>query len=257
VEMSRSFARLWPLLALLACSEEARPRTELVVVVDTDLTVPDQLDEIVIAAQGPGSISHEAIAALGEDEPRLPRYLTFDHQKGALGPVAVTVSGKLRGETVLIREADVSFVAGRTLVLPLHLARRCVDVSCERSESCTESGCAPSAIDEASLEEWSGDKPILMSEPELDAGGPEFDAATPGDAAAPSDAGRDGGTDAGRDGGADAAQCVPQLETCNRRDDDCDGRVDENFDLTRDSNNCGMCGVRCVNGQSCANSRCR
>jgi hypothetical protein len=255
VEVSRSFARLWPLLALLACSEEARPRTELVVVVDSDLTVPDQLDEVVIAAQGPGSTSHEASAALGDGEPRLPRYLTFDHQKGPLGPIAVTVSGKRRGQTVLTREADVSFVAGRTLVLPLHLAQRCVDVSCERGESCAENGCEQSAIDESSLDEWSGDKPILMSDPELDAGGPEPDAAASTDAGR--DAGRDGGGDAGRDAGADAGPCFPRTETCNRRDDDCDGRVDENFDLTRDINNCGMCGFRCFNGQTCVMSRCR
>ncbi len=250
MEVSRSIARLWPLLALLGCSEEVRPRTQLVVVVDTDLAIPDQLDEIVISAEGPGSSSHEASAALGEDEPRLPRYLSFDHQKGPLGPIAVTVSGKRDGETVLTREADVSFVAGRTLVLPLHLARRCVDVSCERGETCTENGCAPSAIDESSLEEWSGDKPVLTSEPELDAGS---DAGR--DASA--DAGRDAGADAGRDASADAGICFPQPETCNRRDDNCNGRVDENFDLTRDFNNCGMCGVRCFMGQSCVMSRCR
>ncbi len=34
-------------------------------------------------------------------------------------------------------------------------------------------------------------------------------------------------------------------ETCNRRDDDCDGMVDEDFDLTSDPMNCGVCGRVC------------
>jgi hypothetical protein len=37
----------------------------------------------------------------------------------------------------------------------------------------------------------------------------------------------------------------PALETCNGRDDDCDGMVDEDFDLLRDPRNCGMCGRVC------------
>jgi hypothetical protein len=37
----------------------------------------------------------------------------------------------------------------------------------------------------------------------------------------------------------------PMLETCNRSDDDCDGRTDEDFVLASDPRNCGMCGRTC------------
>ena len=37
----------------------------------------------------------------------------------------------------------------------------------------------------------------------------------------------------------------PTVETCNGLDDDCNGVVDNGFDLTRDVNNCGMCGRVC------------
>jgi len=48
-------------------------------------------------------------------------------------------------------------------------------------------------------------------------------------------------------------------EACNNVDDDCDGDVDEDFDLTTDPSNCGFCGHLCdlPNAQSdCSNSLC-
>lgn len=259
-------------LSVLACAQDVKPRTELVVVVDSDLEVPQQLDEIVIATQGPGSQQREASAALGPKEPRLPRSLTLDYQQGELGPIAITVTGKLDGDTMVAREADVSFVAGRTLVVPMHLARRCRDVRCGRDETCTESGCADRALDEDALDEWNGEKPTLTPQPGEDAsadagemGAGEMDAGGDAGRDAGVDAGRDAGSDAGRDAGADASAdaggdaCVPRAETCNRRDDNCNGRIDEGFDLTRDVNNCGNCGTRCdtARGQTCVMSMCR
>lgn len=44
---------------------------------------------------------------------------------------------------------------------------------------------------------------------------------------------------------ADAA-CLPQPERCNSADDDCDGMIDDGFNLQADPNNCGQCGTRCT-----------
>jgi len=39
-------------------------------------------------------------------------------------------------------------------------------------------------------------------------------------------------------------------ETCDGRDNNCDGFTDEGFDLTSDPTNCGMCGRACVFNQA-------
>ena len=48
-----------------------------------------------------------------------------------------------------------------------------------------------------------------------------------------------------------------QVEQCNGFDDDCDGVVDDGFDLNTDPLNCGACGTDCTTtGQQCGNGEC-
>ena len=59
--------------------------------------------------------------------------------------------------------------------------------------------------------------------------------------------------------GEDDLQCVanvPPPEQCNARDDDCDSKVDEGFDLTKDVMNCGACNTRCTDMQACCMGGC-
>jgi len=44
--------------------------------------------------------------------------------------------------------------------------------------------------------------------------------------------------------------------SCDGQDEDCDGSVDEDFDLQRDPNHCGGCDVRCGSGQACCGGGC-
>ncbi len=59
--------------------------------------------------------------------------------------------------------------------------------------------------------------------------------------------------------GACLGEVLPQPEVCNGLDDDCDGVVDNGFDLTTDPNNCGSCGNVCFAPNAstgCTNGNC-
>ncbi|MFH2006022.1 MAG: MopE-related protein [bacterium] len=46
--------------------------------------------------------------------------------------------------------------------------------------------------------------------------------------------------------GACTGEVTPQGEACDGADNDCDGPVDEDYDVTTDLSNCGSCGYSCV-----------
>ena len=196
--MKRSF--LVALTALLtACTGEL---TELLVVVDSDLAVPSELDSVRVTTE-----SMSAAGALTNVSP-LPRTVGIVHRGGeSYGPLVITVVGTQGGTEVVRAQVTTSFIRGQTLVLPVHLSRRCIAAPSE----CVRE------VDPATLSPWNGMVP-----------------------------GTDGGL--GMDGGAgsDGGSCTPSAERCNDADDDCDGAVDEDFDLSSDPQNCGACMMACM-----------
>jgi hypothetical protein len=267
---SKRAAWLVGLVLFMGCGESAPARTEVLVVVDSDLTVPTQLDELVFHVQGPSGSERVTRAPLADGAHALPRSLALVHEGGALSPLTVLVEGLQHGELVLARRATLHFLAGRTLVLPMHLVASCVGVECG-ADTCTEHGCSTPELDPATLASWNGEEPRLgeTSRP-IDGGAGARDAGQhAGDDASPgtrSDAGGssmpDGSVahDAGSepsDGGA--GQCMAQLELCNGQDDDCDGKVDNGFDLLGDELNCGQCGTACNSGpnRTCCDGTCK
>jgi len=199
--------------ALAGCSKDAL--TQLVIVVDTNMDVPSELDAVRIEVRDTRGDTRQASGALtGADATALPVFLPLVHSGGPLGPVDVRAVGLRRGLDVVERAASVFFVEGQTRVLRLHLLASCVGVSCAGEQTCAEMGCRPIAVDPTELGTWTGTV-------ERDGGRPE-------DTGPPRDVG---------------PEC--SAEVCNGVDDDCDGDIDEGFDLQTDLTHCGACDNAC------------
>lgn len=206
---------LGAVLALVGCGTE---RTEIVVVIDSDLAVPDELDAIRVQVTGPDGSTKNAGAMLGPGETPLPRTLGLVHEDGPLSPVRILVTGRSGDSDVIERRATTAFIEGRTLLLRMDLLRSCVAVVCDADQSCLSGSCRSAEVDPGSLPEWQGQATRLdASTPPVDAGSPE----------------------------PDAGDCTPTDETCNDLDDDCDDNVDEGFDFMSDPDHCGECGNAC------------
>ncbi len=211
--MSRASSCLALACALLGCSD----RTQLIVVVDSDLEVTRELDEVRVTVVGPSGMSAEASQALGQAEgPGLPLTLGVRPSGEALGPVTVTAEGRAAGALVVGRVATTSLVRGEARVLYLFLARDCRGVSCPSGQTCTENGCAAAQIDPEDLPPWTGEVP------RRDAGAPDGGAGDGGQG----DGGMDGGppvactTGSDCDDGIDCTVGICTDGVCSQRPDD-------------------------------------
>jgi hypothetical protein len=137
-------AVLW----LCACSSDTQKLTQIVVVVDSDLRVPDELDGLQIEVDGVLQMPRLAVSLSAPSS--LPRSLGLVHAGGPLGPVRVTVRGQRAGESVVERSAEVSFKNAQTLKLALALSRACAEagLSCDSGETCVAGACAPRQVDD-------------------------------------------------------------------------------------------------------------
>ncbi|MBX3269462.1 MAG: hypothetical protein KF729_04340 [Sandaracinaceae bacterium] len=130
------------------------------------------------------------------------------------------------GAPVALARLQSSYVDGQTVHLYLLIQDSCIGVPCEDLDStCIGARCVP--IPEPTP---------FDPEQGYPRDGGVMDAATR-DAGVPLDAGRDAFVPDG---------CVAAEEACNRRDDDCDGEVDEDFDLDGSLEHCGMCNTPCT-----------
>lgn len=242
------FAKSWQVYALTwvvttavaACGEESLPATRLVLVTDTDIVAIDRV-EFDVMAPAPDGRRQEASGAVS---PGKPAWVVMDKSADAEdGPYLVTVRG-LDGsapEPLLTRQVAVSFVAGKTLTVPLHLSAACLTKTCGSTESCGPGGvCEPKTIPMGEMREWTGVPPTLQS-------GGMPDAGNPTDGGGDGDAGGDGDGDAGSDAmvpDGDAGLCSGSAcdTTCDVSETGC----------MLDCGTTAMCAPECGDSSSCS-----
>ncbi len=202
------------LFTLVALSVACSGPTEVVLVVDSNLAVPAELDAVEVLVRGPDGIETRTRQPLGQPgAPGFPLTLGVRPDADSIGPVDVAAIGLREGRPVVRQDARLSLTRGASKALHLYLLRSCVGRECP-GETCAERGCQPILRD--ALEPWDAPRPV-PDDPCL---------------AVPYDADGDGEPTVGC-GGTDCDDEDPSVragaaEACDvPRDEDCDGEVDE------------------------------
>jgi hypothetical protein len=145
--------------ALVSC---AAPRTQIIVVVDTDLVVPTQMGSLRVTVLDPNgnesevrsiTLAGNAGAQCADSATRYCVPLSFllvpKERRPESSPVELTVDGvegsdALSGRVRVSVRARLAFMPGRTLRLPIFLSSSCQQVVCAAGLTCVEDGvCVP------------------------------------------------------------------------------------------------------------------
>ena len=262
-------------LACLGCN--ARPLTQLIVVTEASLQVPSELDQVEITITSPsGVMGHRMMAIRSTAD--LPVTLGVVHRGGPLGPIHITVRGRLGEVEIVTREAEVTLQEGRTLRLDLPLDVRCRGVMCRGDQTCAGGECRALAIAADELTVFDGTLPSASDAGNADAGNADAGNADAGNAdAGNADAGSPdaGNADAGSPDAYSMPTCTPACTnppeasaecvlgecrlTCGRDRGDCNGVYADGCEVdTRDNDShCGVCGNRCDADERCRGRECR
>ena len=142
------------------CGCAAEPATQLVVVVDSDLQVPDELDELrvrVLDAAGELATDRTFRLGTGEGHFLLPSdFGVAPRDEDAPGLVTIEVSPMLRGSALFVTRVITGFREGHQLRLDWMLPRTCLAgaAECTAAQTCSLAGCVDPAIDPLTLEEF-------------------------------------------------------------------------------------------------------
>lgn len=125
-------------LALAGCGGE-EGLTEVVIVVDSDLEVPFDIDGLRVTVSR-GSDALQATGGLGPGQPPLPRTVSVVNESPTLGPFDARVELTRGGRLVVERLARFTFEAGARRRLTLIVPGACADVSCTEGQTCAPLG---------------------------------------------------------------------------------------------------------------------
>ncbi|MCC7540653.1 MAG: hypothetical protein IT379_30840 [Deltaproteobacteria bacterium] len=142
-------------VVLTACEDDL---TEILVVIETDLAAPAEIDTVVVRAIGPSGDARDATASLASGS-ALPITVALVPGGDALGPVEITAEARRGGTVVITRRARTRFLEGEVLVLELPLERACQSHACTGDDTCSAGACVPVEVAPESLSRWDGKVP--------------------------------------------------------------------------------------------------
>jgi alpha-tubulin suppressor-like RCC1 family protein len=236
--MTPRLAALAVVLGFAGCGD---PVTQLVVVVDTDYTVPDEIDTIRFLVGPDGTAEPDLQGPFdqsvgNDDDPELPLAFTLLPGEG-VRVVEIVVMGIGDGAEVIRRKARVSFGSEASLQIRIDLLRGCEGLTCDAETTCNPdlSTTECTSIDRDDYRTGFDGTPTRLD------GGVDTDAGCDcsGETPVPN------ATFECVGGG-----CVP---TCNYPFDDCNGDLGDGCEtrLVEDPFNCGECENVCEWGLDC------
>ena len=137
------------------------PLTQIVLVVDTDMNVPYDLDKLAITIEGTPPGRTFMIPANG-----FPLTLGMvPATKDTVTPVTVTIAATVLDAPVLTEKVHTEFVPDQSRMMRIVLSTACLPVTCDVSETCEAGVCQPIDRPGTSLPAWSGAAPARPPPP--------------------------------------------------------------------------------------------
>jgi hypothetical protein len=172
-----ALAVAWLAGAALGCGS-ATPVTEVVLVVSSELSAPDEIDQVTFTVAGKTTMA----AATGPKS--FPMTLALVYRGGPMGPHDVDVVGTLASAQVAHETTSITFVRDKTLRPKLTL-RRSAPSDAGTPDAAAPDGPRAVPPDTAAFEAPPGDRPPPPAERTPDAPAPDGPAATPDMGSAP------------------------------------------------------------------------
>ena len=153
-----ALALAFGVIGLAAMTVACQGVTEIVLVIDTNLTVPVDIDHVDISISGAQMQTTIGVDLGAASSPAFPLTLGLT-PAGAGAPLTVSVVGSVQGTPVVQQDAETAFVDGSKRVLRMLLLGACTGITCPTSETCGSQGCESTSTPGASLPPWTGSLP--------------------------------------------------------------------------------------------------
>ena len=110
--------------------------TEVVLIVDSDLTTPTQVDTVDITVTSPDLVVQTASATFDSASPGFPRTLGIRQTSNLDGEYSVETVARKNGLLVVRRKARFRFTAGQRRMLHIVLRAECRGILCTGDTTC-------------------------------------------------------------------------------------------------------------------------